>query len=84
MTVEEMNTQLQMQVNALNASLNSLQQSFDAQTALITQPVNIAGTVCTADNDFVDRTAGIYPNIMTAPTEQSVNARPFQSHIAVA
>ena len=32
-----MNTQLQMQVNALNASLNSLQQSFDAQTALITQ-----------------------------------------------
>ena len=37
MTVEEMNTQLQMQVNALNASLNSLQQSFDAQTALITQ-----------------------------------------------
>ncbi|MFQ9890071.1 MAG: DUF6444 domain-containing protein [Streptococcus sp.] len=26
-----------MQVNALNASLNSLQQSFDAQTALITQ-----------------------------------------------
>ena len=37
MTVEEMNTQLQMQVNALNASLNSLQQSFDAQTALIAQ-----------------------------------------------
>ena len=37
LTVEEMNTQLQMQVNALNASLNSLQQSFDAQTALITQ-----------------------------------------------
>ena len=32
-----MNTQLQMQVNALNASLNSLQQSFDAQTALIAQ-----------------------------------------------
>ena len=31
LTVEEMNTQLQMQVNALNASLNSLQQSFDAQ-----------------------------------------------------
>lgn len=37
MTAEEMNTQLQMQVNALNASLNSLQQSFDAQTALIAQ-----------------------------------------------
>ena len=37
LTVEEMNTQLQMQVNALNASLNSLQQSFDAHTALITQ-----------------------------------------------
>ncbi len=32
-----MNTHLQMQVNTLNASLNSLQQSFDAQTALITQ-----------------------------------------------
>ena len=37
LTVEEMNTQLQMQVNALNASLDSLQQSFDAQTALIAQ-----------------------------------------------
>ncbi|EHG30506.1 hypothetical protein HMPREF9467_03098, partial [, partial [[Clostridium] clostridioforme 2_1_49FAA] len=28
---------LLMQVNTLNASLNSLQQSFDAQTALIAQ-----------------------------------------------
>ena len=54
------------------------------QTALITQPVNIAGTVCTADNDFVDRTAGIYPNIMTAPAKQTVNICPLQVHIAVA
>lgn len=35
--MEEMNEHLLMQVNTLNASLNSLQQSFDAQTALIAQ-----------------------------------------------
>ena len=37
MTKDEMIEHLLMQVNTLNASLNSLQQSFDAQTALITQ-----------------------------------------------
>lgn len=35
MTAEEMNKQLLQQVHTLTASLNSLQQSFDAQTALI-------------------------------------------------
>ncbi len=37
MTKDEMIEHLLMQVNTLNASLNSLQQSFDAQTALIAQ-----------------------------------------------
>lgn len=37
MTKDEMIEHLLMQVNILNASLNSLQQSFDAQTALIAQ-----------------------------------------------
>jgi len=37
LTKDEMIEHLLMQVNTLNASLNSLQQSFDAQTALITQ-----------------------------------------------
>lgn len=37
MTKDEMIKHLLMQVNTLNASLNSLQQSFDAQTALIAQ-----------------------------------------------
>ncbi len=37
MTKDEMIEHLLMQVNTLNASPNSLQQSFDAQTALIAQ-----------------------------------------------
>ena len=37
MTKDEMIEHLLMQVNTLNASLNSLQQSFDAQTVLIAQ-----------------------------------------------
>jgi transposase len=37
LTKDEMIEHLLMQVNTLNASLNSLQQSFDAQTALIAQ-----------------------------------------------
>ena len=37
MTKDEMIKQLLMQVNSLTMALNSLQQSFDAQTALIAQ-----------------------------------------------
>lgn len=37
MTKDEMIEQLLMQVNTLTATLNSLQQSFDAQTVLITK-----------------------------------------------
>ena len=37
MTKDEMIKQLLMQVNSLKMALNSLQQSFDAQTALIAQ-----------------------------------------------
>lgn len=35
MTKDEMIEQLLMQVNSLTIALNSLQQSFDAQTALV-------------------------------------------------
>ncbi len=37
MTKDEMIKQLLMQLNSLTMALNSLQQSFDAQTALIAQ-----------------------------------------------